>query len=94
MNPFKLATADFNCDSYLDIVFSESNPFRIEILVGSRSGNYHIEQVLTEELNSTYIWIDVGDFNGDNYPDIIAVDQSFGFIFILLNTNKCCLHKH
>ncbi|UJR24329.1 hypothetical protein I4U23_027296 [Adineta vaga] len=94
MNLFKLATADFNCDDVLDIVFSESNPFRIQTLVGSRSGNYHLEEVLTEESNSTYIWIDVGDLNGDNYPDIIAFDQSFGFIFILLNTNKCCLYKY
>ncbi|CAF1442062.1 unnamed protein product [Adineta ricciae] len=94
MNPFKIATADFNCDGYLDIVFSEFDPFRIQILVGSKYGNYHLEEVFTEQLNSTYIWIDVGDFNGDNYPDIIALDQSFGFIFVLLNTNKCCLHKH
>ncbi|UJR12873.1 hypothetical protein I4U23_017047 [Adineta vaga] len=80
-NPFIIAVNDFNCDGHSDIVLSQSDPFRISVLVGNETGSFYIQTIFSSELKSNNIWIGVDDFNGDHYQDIIALDQSSGAIY-------------
>jgi len=93
-NPFIIAVSDFNCDGHSDIVFSQSGPFRISVLVGNKTGSFYIQTIFSNELKSNNIWIGIDDFNGDHYQDIIALDQSSGSIYVLFNTCECCTRDY
>jgi hypothetical protein len=84
------AVADFNRDSYLDIVFQINNPSRIDILLGDGKGHFQRRRLVSiSKILSDYVKLLVGDFNKDGYQDIINMLQLNGYIEILLNTGEC-----
>jgi hypothetical protein len=81
--PYSVAVADFNDDSYIDIVVTNSETNNIGIFLGYGNGTFaHGSQYSTGTLSSPYI-VTTGDFNSDNISDIVIADAGTNNIFLL-----------
>jgi hypothetical protein len=87
--PFlSVAAADLNHDGKLDLVVTRANYFGgtgtgIGVLLGNGDGTFQAMQKFGE--GTSYAALAVGDFNGDGYPDVAAMDISGSFISIFVN---------
>ena len=86
----QIVVGDFNCDGHLDIVVGQSYPYSIAVMVGYGNGKFDIQVIFLVETEGDQISIAVGDYNGDNCQDIIAMNVGYSFIYVLLNTCECC----
>jgi hypothetical protein len=73
-----LAVADVNHDGKLDLVTANANG-TISVLLGNGNGTF--QAPLSFGSGTAYAALAVGDFNGDGYPDLAAIDGSVMSIF-------------
>jgi hypothetical protein len=79
-----IATADFNGDGNLDLVFpgGDSGGGFVGVSLGNGDGTFQPPVYYPLPYNS--YWVAVGDFNRDGIPDIAASIDNYGGISILL----------
>src|SRR5262245_18462729 len=81
-NPVFMTAADFNGDQIPDLVIAHSNQFSsagssISILVGIGDGSF--QAPTSYGLNGNPTMLDVGDFNGDGFRDVVVCQPSLSF---------------
>ncbi len=89
-SPVYLAAADFNADHKLDLAvanYDSSNylhPAYVSVLLGNGDGSFGA--AVNYEVGYGPDWIAVGDFNGDNAPDLAVTNAGVGnIVSVLLN---------
>ncbi|CAF3792437.1 unnamed protein product [Rotaria sp. Silwood1] len=80
--PYALVVGDFNKDNRLDIAVANYGTDNIGIFLGYGNGTFKNQKTYTTNLNSNPTSIAVGDFNNDNYLDIIVTHYGTGQIGI------------
>ncbi|CAF1215744.1 unnamed protein product [Adineta ricciae] len=87
-NNRQIYAKDFNGDQIVDIGFGLDDKKTRNILIGDGFGDFDIEPIFSSHFKyEVSIWIGIGDFNNDEYIDIIEVDISSEKQEIFLN--KC-----
>ena len=79
-NPYNVEVGDFDKDGRLDLAVTTSAG--IAILINRGDGTFR------EPVNygsDPYLFMAVGDFNGDGYPDLAAVDTATNTVGLMLN---------
>ncbi|CAF1343866.1 unnamed protein product [Adineta steineri] len=70
-----IAIADFNDDDHQDIAIISEIDFYVVILVGHGNGSFKSPMTFSTGIYSFPSSIDVSDFNGDGYLDIVVANQ-------------------
>jgi hypothetical protein len=83
--PYSLAVGDFNKDNQLDIAITNYGINNIHILLGDGNGSFANQQTYTTSRNSNPASIAIGDFNNDDYLDIVVANYGTRNIGIFLN---------
>jgi hypothetical protein len=97
--PVQWAVADFNQDSWPDIVaagfqyvtFGTSGFVSVLLNEGSEGSDLAgwftgPTQIAWDQDNANYYWaVTTADFDGDNYPDVAATAQASGSVVVILN---------
>ncbi len=81
--PYSVAIADFNNDTHLDIVFTNSETNNIAILLGYGNGTFTIGATYSTGTRSRLYTVAIGDFNNDNVSDIVIANSGVSNIFLL-----------
>jgi len=96
--PTGLATGDFNGDGIPDLVVANNNDGTVSILLGEGNGQFQTQAAYpVQVLNAPNAYptsVTVGDFNGDNIPDVAVADYEDGvhsLISILFGTGSGAL---
>ena len=86
--PGGIAVADFNGDRILDVVVTQVNTgsTQISVLLGDGSGGFH--GPTNYSVGSVPFYAAVGDFNGDQKPDIAISNTMGNSISILINQSQ------
>ncbi|CAF1381659.1 unnamed protein product [Adineta steineri] len=84
--------SDYNCDDHADII-SYRRDSAIFGLLGQGNGNFEQQPILSPIVNEHIGDIAVGDFDNDNYQDILAIYKYPAVVKILLNRCECCKLK-
>jgi hypothetical protein len=71
-NPNSIASGNFNNDTLLDIIVTNSNTHNIGIYFGSLNGTFQNLRTYSTVIASYPVSVIVGDFNEDNIPDVIV----------------------
>ncbi|MBK7406547.1 MAG: VCBS repeat-containing protein [Phycisphaerales bacterium] len=78
-----LATADFDRDGHLDLLYGDPTNGRAGLLYGLGDGSFSFPSLIVVEPGAT--WVSTGDFNGDSWPDAAISNATAGTVTILLN---------
>ena len=81
--PYSVAVADFNDDTYLDIVVTNSKTDNIMILLGFGNGKFRIGRNYSTGPQSRPYGIFVSDFNRDDISDIAVANSGTSGILVL-----------
>ena len=81
-SPYSLAVADFNNDTYLDIVVANYDFNNVGILLGYGNGSFRSQT--TYRIDSHPCSVAVGDFDNDSIPDIIVANYDSNTLIVLL----------
>ncbi|CAF0999586.1 unnamed protein product [Adineta steineri] len=96
--------ADFNDDNRLDLMFYSAWHNTMNLLFGNGDGNFGAENIIPMKSFNFWAPIHVGNFNNDNQPDLVLVNnthlgilfgngnRSFGPLNILLVETECTPH--
>jgi VCBS repeat protein len=80
-NPIFMTAADFNADQIPDLAVAHSSQFggagSMSILVGIGDGSF--QAPASYVLNGSPTMLDVGDFNGDGFRDVVSSQPSLSF---------------
>ena len=71
--PYSVAVADFNNDTYLDIVVANSGTNNIIILFGNGTGDFPINETYSTGIRSRPYQVTIGDFNNDKVYQILLL---------------------
>ena len=84
--PISVHSADFNGDTFLDLVTanSSSNGSTVSVLLGSGTGTFAPQT--TYAVGSYPSSVYSADFNGDNKMDLVTANASNNTVSVLLNT--------
>ena len=82
-NPTSVTIGDANLDEFLDVIIANNGTSNIQILFGNQDGNYNKQDKYSTGLNSRIAFVSVHDLNGDNHPDIIALDSKNERLYVL-----------
>jgi hypothetical protein len=82
--PYVVALADFNRDSHLDIVVTNTNTANVGVFLGNGDGTFR-DQVtyLTGAIGSLPNFVIVADFNTDGYNDLAVTNYGTDEVAIL-----------
>jgi hypothetical protein len=83
-----ISVGDLNGDGHLDIIGNQNSGFGISVLVGDGNGNFELQIIFSSSPTFTQTSVNVGDFNGDGYQDIVGMDLRYS-LYIFLNTGQC-----
>jgi len=96
LEPYGIATADFNLDGNLDMVTANYID-SISVLIGAGHGIFH-SHVDFPTGSSSPFGVATGDFNGDHYPDVVTADNFGGVgnagVSIFLNQAGVTFQAH
>jgi hypothetical protein len=88
-NPRAVAVADFNADNYFDLAVVNEASNTISMLFGTAAGAFSEATDLDYRAATRPTFVTVGNFNGDNQPDLAVVEYgSPGAIALLLNNGS------
>jgi hypothetical protein len=91
-NPHAVATADFNGDGFLDLAVANSNcpafpscgPGTISIILGNGDGTFQAPANYSTGTDTDPYALAVGDFNGDNIPDLAVANYATNTVSLML----------
>ena len=83
-SPTVVTVADLNNDGRLDIGVSNFRANNVGILFGHGNGTFDTQVTFPLSYPSSPVWINVGDFNRDNQPDIATTNINADSVSILL----------
>jgi hypothetical protein len=81
--PYSVAVIDFNNDTHVDIVVTNSETDSITILFGYGNGTFAIEVTYSTGAGSRPYTVAIGDFNNDNILDIAVANSGTSNILLL-----------
>jgi hypothetical protein len=82
--PYSVAILDFDNDTRLDIAVANYGSNSMVIFFGYGNGAFRNESIFNTGFDSHPCAIIVGDVNNDNVTDVIAINDGYGNIDILL----------
>jgi hypothetical protein len=82
--PYSVAVLDFNNDTRLDIAVANYGSNCVVVFLGDGNGSFANQSIYYTGFDSHPFAIVVGDINNDNLTDIIATNNGYGNIDILL----------
>ncbi|CAF4154880.1 unnamed protein product, partial [Adineta steineri] len=71
-----ITVGDFNGDGHLDVVVCSGVNLGLNVLVGDGNGNFGLQTMTWNQSSGSSVTLNVGDFNGDSYQDIVYADDS------------------
>jgi len=80
--PYSVAVADFNNDTQLDIVVTNSQTDCMTVIIGYGNRNFAIISIHSAETRSRSYTVAIDDFNNDNIFDIAVANSGTNNIFI------------
>jgi hypothetical protein len=83
--PVAVATADFNGDGKLDAVAVSATDNSVCVLLGNGDGTFQSPVNCNNPVGANPQDVAVGDFNGDQHPDLAVVNETDGTVSVLLN---------
>ncbi|CAF1461237.1 unnamed protein product [Adineta steineri] len=84
--PYSVVILDFNNDTRLDIAVASYGTSHIGVYFGYGNGSFMNQQVFSSGFNSHPFALAVGDIDNNNLTDIIATNNGYGNIDILMKT--------
>lgn len=81
--PQSLLIIDFNNDTQLDIVLTDSINSNVLVLKGNTNRNFSLITTHSTGYNSNPYSITVGDFDNDDKPDVAIANNGTNNIFVL-----------
>lgn len=84
-NPSDMDVGDFNGDGWLDLVTVNASSRNVSVLLNNGAGGFH--PAINFDVDNDYSprFIAVGDFNGDNFSDLVSANYPLGFSVLLNN---------
>ncbi len=86
VGPASVSVADFDLDGHLDLAVANSGSDTVSILLGNGDGTFQLVTPFAFGAGSNPRNAAVGDFNGDNKPDLAVANGLSNNVSILLNT--------
>ncbi|CAF4135376.1 unnamed protein product [Adineta steineri] len=84
--PYSVVILDFNNDSRLDIAVASYGTSNIGVYFGYGNGSFMNQLIFSSGFNSHPFALAVGDIDNNNLTDIIATNNGYGNIDILMKT--------
>ncbi|CAF4188254.1 unnamed protein product, partial [Adineta steineri] len=84
--PYSVVILDFNNDTRLDIAVASYGTSYIGVYFGYGNGSFMNQQIFSSGFNSHPFALAVGDIDNNNLTDIIATNNGYGNIDILMKT--------
>ena len=78
-----ISTTDINEDEYIDIILVDSSQNSVYVFEGFGDGDFEMEVRNSTGINSNPIAIAVGDFDNDNKPDLVIMNNATNNILVL-----------
>jgi len=86
VNPLSIVAADFNGDGKLDLATAnagdEGDPASFTVMLGNGDGTFHAQTYYVSDISPLYLA--VGDFNGDGFPDLVFTGSNSTYVVDLL----------
>jgi hypothetical protein len=84
--PYSVAVGDFNNDTLLDIAVASYGVSSVGFFLGYGNGSFMSQQIFGTGFGSNPFGLAVGDVNNDRLTDIVATNNGYGNIDILMKT--------
>ncbi|CAF0906720.1 unnamed protein product [Adineta steineri] len=82
--PYSVAVLDFDNDTQLDIAVANYGSSSVGVFLGHGNGHFSDQMIFYTGFNSHPFGLAVGDVNNDNFTDIVASNNGYGNIDILM----------
>jgi hypothetical protein len=86
--PYSVAVGDFNNDTLLDVAVANYGASSVGIFLGYGNGSFADQMIFSSGYGSQPFALTVGDVNNDNLTDIVATNNGYGNIDIIMTTCK------
>ena len=83
-HPYSVAILDFDDDTRLDVVVANYGSNSVIVLFGDGNGNFTKQSIFNTGFDSHPFSLAVGDVNNDGHTDIIATNDGYGNINIIM----------
>jgi hypothetical protein len=84
--PYSVAVGDFNNDTLLDIAVASYGANSVGFFLGCGNGSFMSQQTFATGFGSSPFAVVVGDVDNDRLTDIVATNNGYGNIDILMKT--------